>query len=579
MKKILVKVISVLSVVAVVFTGLSVTAFADDEVSYNDEYVRNEISAEFDQRYIAANVVDENDLEETGQKDQAAAADEEITDGTNDVIADNLSDEITETAEEETFEADIEKYDETEVELTEDVQEDPGQTTEDDQENPDQTTEDDQENPDQKQEETPKVSPSFTGVKDGVYYVQGEVYSRDACSIVYKGYVYKVSADGTAKVYIKNKSASGTYRLVIGDKCYTVEKNTGKTSAYTGMYKGKYYKKSKLYSGKGFYMFLKNHLYKIKSTGDALVYVKNKSGTGYYKKAIGKKCYYVSYTSGKLKKFTGFYKGKYYVKSNRYSGKAFYKINGKYLYKISKSGAAGKYVKNKSKSGYYKKAVDNKCYLVAYSTGKIKSFTGAYKKKYYVDSKPYKGWRMIGKKNVYYYKNGSRLRNTKVNGITLDANGAASGNIHKLVPIQAKCIVAMVTNDSMSKSEKLRAAFDYLQENFYSTNHPRMPHYTGMDWAYVYAYDMFGPRNGGNCMSWAAAFAFLAAACGYDSVYACNTGHSWTEVDGLVYDPEWYHDTNDKIYAYSYNAHTYCPYSGVFSAVKSNPYMRVKVKV
>jgi hypothetical protein len=62
-------------------------------------------------------------------------------------------------------------------------------------------------------------------------------------------------------------------------------------------------------------------------------------------------------------------------------------------------------------------------------------------------------------------------------------------------------------------------------------------------WPAVYAMDHFNNKNG-DCHSDGAAFAYLAAACGYTSVYACldsgkTTGnsHGWAEVNQKVYDP------------------------------------------
>ena len=86
----------------------------------------------------------------------------------------------------------------------------------------------------------------------------------------------------------------------------------------------------------------------------------------------------------------------------------------------------------------------------------------------------------------------------------------------------------------MTKSEKLYAAFRYVQNTF-SEHSPRVPHYTGEDWPIIYANDMF-VDDGGNCCSYAAAFGYMAAAIGYDTVYCCNSGgHGWTEIDGKIY--------------------------------------------
>ena len=98
--------------------------------------------------------------------------------------------------------------------------------------------------------------------------------------------------------------------------------------------------------------------------------------------------------------------------------------------------------------------------------------------------------------------------------------------------------VAEATDPGMTMYEKLWACFNYAK-TAYAEYQPRYPHYTEVDWPVLYANDMF-VRGGGNCFSYAAAFAYMAKAIGYEDVYCCNSGgHGWAEIDGLVYDPEW----------------------------------------
>ena len=98
--------------------------------------------------------------------------------------------------------------------------------------------------------------------------------------------------------------------------------------------------------------------------------------------------------------------------------------------------------------------------------------------------------------------------------------------------------VADATDPDMTMYEKLWACFNYVK-TAYDEDQPRYPHYTAVDWPVLYANDMF-VDGGGNCFSYAAAFAYMAKAIGYDEVYCCNSGgHGWAEVEGLVYDPEW----------------------------------------
>ena len=155
----------------------------------------------------------------------------------------------------------------------------------------------------------------------------------------------------------------------------------------------------------------------------------------------------------------------------------------------------------------------------------------------------------------------------------------AEGLIPAFCQVYARNVVANITTPDMTVEEKVAACFDFTMAEFASTDHPRIPHYTEPDWVYVYAYDMFGPRHGGNCFSFAAAFSILAKACGCEEVYACNSGgHGWTEIDGLVYDPEMFHDTdNKKIYAYPYSDPLITDYWPAISDWEKEGWKRVSI--
>ena len=104
---------------------------------------------------------------------------------------------------------------------------------------------------------------------------------------------------------------------------------------------------------------------------------------------------------------------------------------------------------------------------------------------------------------------------------------------------RAKKIAAEITNSSMSQAQKLRKCFDWVKAKPYMT---RRKFNNAPGWPALYANDHFIYVSG-NCQSDAAAFAYLAKALGYTDVYVCadSTGwglpHSWTEINGLVYDP------------------------------------------
>lgn len=104
----------------------------------------------------------------------------------------------------------------------------------------------------------------------------------------------------------------------------------------------------------------------------------------------------------------------------------------------------------------------------------------------------------------------------------------------------AKGIAASITNSSMTMEQKLQTCFDWVIRKPYIT----WRQFSSFDgWIPTYANDHF-LRGGGNCQSDAAAFAYLAKAIGYTEIYVCvdsdgtnPNGHSWTEINGKVYDP------------------------------------------
>lgn len=158
------------------------------------------------------------------------------------------------------------------------------------------------------------------------------------------------------------------------------------------------------------------------------------------------------------------------------------------------------------------------------------------------------GWKIFGRNCCYFGKNGVLNPKKTVNS---SRPGDSTGSAATKTLRRAKAIVAQITTDVMTKEQKLRACFEYVMK--YPGRRPRTPHYYGMDWPVVYANDMFLDGSG-NCFSYAAAFAYLAKACGYTNVYACNdTGHGWTEINGLIYDPEEYRNTQHKYYGTSYS--------------------------
>lgn len=144
---------------------------------------------------------------------------------------------------------------------------------------------------------------------------------------------------------------------------------------------------------------------------------------------------------------------------------------------------------------------------------------------YYADSKGVIEARKKG--SAYYYNNGVRMT-------------AADTKDYKAYTA-AKKWVKKLTKKSDSKATKRYKCFRWLMKQ------PTVIHrhwsYQREAWPAVYAMDHF-KRIGGDCQSYAAAFAYMAAAIGYKNTYACTDtktepggGHSWAMIGKAVYDP------------------------------------------
>ncbi len=380
-------------------------------------------------------------------------------------------------------------------------------------------------------------------------------------------------------VFVNGKVYTGYY-LDSRDKMYKVKKGirtlqTGMVKAKTQYYSYKegktrkiskktLYVKGKIYTG--YYMNSEKKLYKAKKGICTLQTGTVKAGTKYYnyntgkKKKLSKDTVYV-----KGKAYTGFYldskKRMYHVKKGTRAlqtgilnnGTKYYNYQKKKTKKLSKDTL---YVQGKIYTGYY---LDNGNIMYSVNNGTCTPVNAA-----------------LNAGTGYYSFHEGKM--TALSKTTVYINGKAMEGMspESLATLQrAQAVVAGVTNDSMTREEKLRVCFDYVKEA-YSEIKPRIPHYLGMDWPVIYANDMF-VNGAGNCCSYAAAFAYMAKAIGYEEVYCCNSGgHGWAEIDGLVYDPEWskwHHVYN--YYALSYDTPTDQDYKGAIGARK--PWMRIKI--
>ena len=172
------------------------------------------------------------------------------------------------------------------------------------------------------------------------------------------------------------------------------------------------------------------------------------------------------------------------------------------------------------------------------------------------------GWKKI-KNNYYFFRISTRttgaymLTSTTINGIALDASGRASksgSNLRKLkLMTEANKIVEKISRPGMNKMQRLRASFDYVKKQY--TYYCWREFRNTQDWEKDFAEDMFFRGGRGDCVSYAAAFAYLANAVGMKKVYViCSGGHGWAEIGGKIYDPDWALVSSvDSYFAMSYD--------------------------
>lgn len=168
------------------------------------------------------------------------------------------------------------------------------------------------------------------------------------------------------------------------------------------------------------------------------------------------------------------------------------------------------------------------------------------KRTYYFDEKGVQrtGWIQIGK-SYYFFQLGDRTKGYRiekktVNGVQLGANGKAkldSNTRRKLnLMVQANQLILKITNNKMTRQQKLKAAFDYTKSHLKARN--RGGFQRSSAWDVFYAEISF--RTGfADCYSYGAYFAYLANALGYKASAVSSGWHGWAEVEGKVYDPNW----------------------------------------
>lgn len=159
------------------------------------------------------------------------------------------------------------------------------------------------------------------------------------------------------------------------------------------------------------------------------------------------------------------------------------------------------------------------------------------------------GWQLVGKKLYYATKTGKVKSNTTYRGITFNSKGAAKNDSNARLKIKAMQTFASITNDSMTKSQKLSACWSYVTGGKfrYAVKYPDL---NASGWQRQAAYDMLSTYSG-NCYGFACLFAALAEEAGYQPYVVCGrvrgsrdqaadgyTRHAWVRINGRYYDPE-----------------------------------------
>lgn len=172
----------------------------------------------------------------------------------------------------------------------------------------------------------------------------------------------------------------------------------------------------------------------------------------------------------------------------------------------------------KKGSGYYLYNSKGKIIKKTKTIKGVKYYIGA-GKKHKIRARVYRG--------KYYYANGRRM---------------TSADKHDFKTLlRAEKIVKRITKKKWSRMRKLKKCFRWVMKFPYVTRR-RFSRFK-KDWPALYADDHF-IRKGGECHADGAAFAYLAAACGYKKAYVCldsrvngPTSHGFAEVNGRAFDP------------------------------------------
>lgn len=212
-------------------------------------------------------------------------------------------------------------------------------------------------------------------------------------------------------------------------------------------------------------------------------------------------------------------KKRYYLFNGQMAKNRWIKENGQYYYirKDGTSAPAGKWL-----------TVKGKKYYICKKGYRVTGLQTIKKKKYYFNSKG------VLIKNKSSYKIKGQLYEIDSNGVAVKTSALKSECMRK-----ARKFVAKHTNSKMSKSQKLRACFNYIlwYNNFKPWINPTNAEFKTKNWPYQSAIYMFDNNLSGSCYGIASAFAACAKVLGYEPYVIATTGdHGFVVINGLYYD-------------------------------------------
>ena len=174
-------------------------------------------------------------------------------------------------------------------------------------------------------------------------------------------------------------------------------------------------------------------------------------------------------------------------------------------------------------------------------------------------------WCVIDGDRYFFDRNtGAMASGVKIDGIKLAADGKAPTDWYSVEKIRtfinAKKIVAQITDSDDSVSVKKKKAFDWVMGYSYVQYRLVGASMSTPGFEMLFANDIFEKNRTGCCGSTSYAFAFLAVECGCKAVYVCDdgvstSGHAWVTMEGNnnVYDVVF---AKAKGYNINYKYHT-----------------------